>query len=156
MNGQWVNCELETHGDTIARISLRRAVTIPAFSEMVIYAKANEAHMLNTSMALIEPYLEDDPILIAHSLVNPLGKRILIIIINLSQSPIKLKKNHIIGALCPVDSISEDFDKCEVPDKSFPSSTLLSGTSEWMDSCKLSNTVAQQGVHVCRIPPPVL
>ena len=72
VNGKWIECEISKKPERVARVTLRRSVTIPANSEFVVTGKAMNTKVIGIPFANVEPVVEDSRrIIIAHTLVNP-------------------------------------------------------------------------------------
>ena len=114
LEGKWINCEVTRKESNIARVTLKRSVTIPATSEFVVTGNVDKAESIDTRFATLEPIAEDGRrVMIARSLVDPFGKGIPVRFINTSKSPVKLKKGYLLGELHAVDDLVQAIEELE-------------------------------------------
>jgi hypothetical protein len=128
IEGQWVECEVIRASSKVGRVTLRRSVTVPANCEFVVTGINDQKGSLETEHSILEPLSEENHgIVIARSFVSSAEKHITIRLVNLSKSPVKLKKGYVFGELHP----TEDF--CEA-----------------IESKEMGNMEAEN-VHICRL-----
>ena len=117
VNGKWIECDVLRKMDSVARVTLRRSVTVPANSEFVVTGKADKPEVFNSRYAALEPVTEDKRrVMIAHSLVDVKGKGIPVRIVNVSKSPVKLAKGYLLGELHEIEDIEDSTDETENED----------------------------------------
>ena len=108
VNGKWIECEVDRKPESISRVTLRRSVTIPANCEFLVTGKSDSNEAVTTAYATVQPMVEDSRrLIIAHSLVNTPCNNIPVRIMNISKSPVRLKKGYFLGELCPVEQCIE-------------------------------------------------
>jgi len=121
LNGEWIGCETKRQSDEVARVITKEPITIPANSEIIIFAKGLNSEDLSSRYTVIEPVVEDDrKLIVARALVDPYSNNIPVRLINLDDHPIKLRRNYLLGELHPVRDITE-VSKTEEMKSSFSS-----------------------------------
>jgi len=135
VQGEWVNCDVIRKADQVARVLLKETVTIPPNSEVILPGRSVNLEVLDTRFCSVEPVFEDERnVLIARCLVDPYENIVPVRVVNLENSPIKMKKNYLIGELHPVlsfenfsnDLVSEPLMNMSATPSVFPEKTEIS------------------------------
>ena len=100
IDGSCVKCDVTRKGGSIARVVLRRGITIPACSEFVITACVQGLHTDESRLGMLEPINQDGrKLIIARTLTQMNKKNVPVRLINYSHTPMRLKKGCKLGEL---------------------------------------------------------
>ncbi|CAC5397868.1 unnamed protein product [Mytilus coruscus] len=103
IQGVWIDCDVQKRSDNVARILLKETVTIPPNSEVILEGHGINCETIDTRYGSIEPVIEDErKILVARCLVDPFQDNIPVRLVNLDSSPVKIRKNFLLGEIHPV------------------------------------------------------
>ena len=70
MDGKWIDCIIERK-HTLARVCIKRSLTMPTNSEFVVSSKVDDMNLVGTRYGMMEPTLEDSRgIIVARSLID--------------------------------------------------------------------------------------
>ena len=106
INGEWVCCELLRKPNTVARVKLKRAVTIPSNSQFVVSCVSDSE--IDSDSAIFEPLFEDQrAIVVARAVVDPRSRKIPVRMINMSNRPIKLKRGYLLGEISSIEQTEQ-------------------------------------------------
>ena len=112
LNNEWIDCDVSRKAEKKSiQVTIKRSVTIPANTEFVITAKSEGNESIGSRYGILEPVTEDKrSIIVARTLVDPGGRGIPVRILNMSNSPVKLKKGYLIGEISSIDAMLETVD----------------------------------------------
>ena len=106
VEGVWIPCTVTKKDDNIARVTLADNVIVPNNSEVIVMGKCTSLGKF-TKYATVEPIFEDNrELLVARALTDTSKENIPILLANLSDKPVKLKKGYLVGELQPVDGFA--------------------------------------------------
>ncbi|CAC5372988.1 unnamed protein product [Mytilus coruscus] len=131
IQGVWIDCDVQRRLDNVARILLKETVTIPPNSEVILEGHGVNYETIDTRYGSIEPVIEDETkILVARCLVDPFQDNIPDRLVNLDSSPVKIRKNYLLGEIHPVvkydNFVHEDRHSSNI-------SSSTEGISNWVE-----------------------
>ena len=146
LRGKWIKCKVDTQDGIVGKVSLNCNITIPSASEYV--ASATVENTCTTTeknrCVLIEPTFSDNrKFKIARVLVQPVNNQVPIRLVNLSFSPINLKKHYIIGKTVEIDESDISGNNTECPPEKCTDS---------IDSFKCKINQVKSNRKVCDLP----
>ena len=109
INGEWVECEIVRSPDTIARVSIKETMIIPANSEIIAMGTVEN---FTEQYGIIEPLeqqsIEDESqVIVARAIVKPSTVGIPVRLLNPLPNPVELIKNSTIAQLNSIESLVE-------------------------------------------------
>ena len=109
INGEWVECEIFRSPDTIARVSIKETMIIPANSEIIAMGTVEN---FTEQYGIIEPLeqqsIEDESqVIVARAIVKPSTVGIPVRLLNPLPNPVELIKNSTIAQLNSIESLVE-------------------------------------------------
>ncbi|CAC5398035.1 Transposon Ty3-I Gag-Pol polyprotein,Transposon Ty3-G Gag-Pol polyprotein [Mytilus coruscus] len=111
MNGECIECQTTRQIDGIARVRIKKSMTIPANFEIIIAGERYDKEQLSSRYSILEPVVEDSrKIMVARTLVDAHSCKVHVRFINLDEQPVKLRKSYLLGELHRVQNISEVID----------------------------------------------
>ena len=112
LNGDMIQCELESELPSVFRVTLSETVTIPPNSEIIVQGKINDKSN-NLTHAIVEPtssQLSNRGILIAKTLVDIHTRELPLRLVNTSNDSQKIYSGTLAAKCEPVEVIANDFE----------------------------------------------